>query len=124
MKVLGGIPRFIRSERNRQGRTQEDVAEAAKLSKTQISKIETEVQSPNLETLDKVLVGLGLSFAEFSQRYLDMEDNERAKDPDSEPGTTPAMSPELYTLTKHIARGCFETDEHYVIVIPKKRETR
>jgi|GEM_PF-5708398 len=118
MEILGGIPRFIRSERHRQGRTQEDVALASGLSKTQISKIETESQTPNLETLDRVLVGLGLSFAQFSQRYLEMEDRDRFDG--GSPVSFPLVSANLVALTKNIARGSFETDKHYVVVIPKR----
>jgi transcriptional regulator with XRE-family HTH domain len=121
MQVLGHIQRLIRSERQQKGLTQQDLAKEAKLSKTQISKIETAAQIPNLETLDKVLVGLGLSFAEFSRRYLEIEraEQQSAQGPRGGPFEVPG-SAELLDLTEQISRGSFETERHYVVVIPKR----
>jgi len=117
MQVFQHLPRFLRVERQRQGRTQQEVALSAGLSKTQISKIETGAQTPNLDTLDRVLAGLDLRFGEFSRRYLEFLHGQAegsAADPDRQP-----PSAGLLDLTQHIARGSFETDEHYVVVIPK-----
>jgi len=127
MKILEWVPQFIRHERQRQDKTQQQLAEAAGLSKTQISKIETARQIPTLETLDRVLVGLELSFAEFSRRYLEMgrdlgwkaEEGVDSRATELESSGT-ALSPGLLVLVDQIARGSFETAEHYVVVIPKR----
>ena len=119
MRVFRHLPRFLRAERQRQGLTQQQVARSAGLSKTQISKIETGAQTPNLETLDRVLAGLNLGFGEFSRRYLDFLHNQPdGSDADAD-RPSQAPSPGLLDLTQQIARGSFETDQHYVVVIPK-----
>ena len=118
VQVFPNLPRFLRIERQRQGRTQEEVARSAGLSKTQISKIETGAQTPNLDTLDRLLAGLELHFGEFSRRYLEFlhsQSNGTAEDP----AQSSPPSSGLLDLVQHIARGSFETDELYVVVIPK-----
>lgn len=122
MQVFRHLPRFLRIERQRQGRTQEEVARSAGLSKTQISKIETGAQTPNLDTLDRLLAGLELHFGEFSRRYLDfLHSQPNGAAVDASLPSSPSSG--LLALVQHIAQGSFETDEHYVVVIPKPVST-
>jgi len=119
MQVLGHVRRVLRLERLLRDWTRADLSEAAGVSEAQIWRIEKGKQTPKLETVDKILVALGISFADFSRRCLEVAElRDPPQGPRGGPFGTP-VSPALLNLTKQIARGCFETDEHYVVLIPK-----
>ena len=55
----------IKELRNKQGLTQEELADRAELSKGFISQLERDMTSPSIATLEDLLQGLGTTLGEF-----------------------------------------------------------
>jgi transcriptional regulator with XRE-family HTH domain len=58
MSIFHGLGRALRWLRDRQGKRQYQVADAAGITKAMLSAYETGKQKPSLETLEKILVAL------------------------------------------------------------------
>jgi transcriptional regulator with XRE-family HTH domain len=58
MSILNGLGRALRWLRDRQGKRQYQVADAAGITKAMLSAYETGKQKPSLDTLEKILVAL------------------------------------------------------------------
>ena len=59
------IGRKIRSLRQKNGLTQQELGDRCELSKGFISQLESDQTSPSLSTLEDILTALGSSFGEF-----------------------------------------------------------
>lgn len=67
MASFDGLGKALRWLRARQDRRQYQVAEAAGVTKAMLSAYETEKQRPSLETLEKILDGLGVTLGDLHQ---------------------------------------------------------
>lgn len=67
MGVFDGLGKALRWLRARQDRRQYQVAEAAGVTKAMLSAYETNKQKPSLETLEKILDGLGATLGDLHQ---------------------------------------------------------
>lgn len=67
MAAFEGLGKALRWLRARQDRRQYQVAEAAGVTKAMLSAYETEKQKPSLDTLEKILDGLGASLGDLYQ---------------------------------------------------------
>jgi len=67
MAAFDGLGKALRWLRARQDRRQYQVAEAAGVTKAMLSAYETEKQRPSLETLEKILDGLGATLGDLHQ---------------------------------------------------------
>lgn len=70
MDIFTNLGHALRWLRNRQGRRQMDVAEAAGITKAMLSAYETGKQLPTIPTLDKILVALGADLSELHDALL------------------------------------------------------
>jgi len=70
MAAFDGLGKALRWLRARQDRRQYQVADAAGVTKAMLSAYETGKQKPSLETLEKILDGLGASLGELYQALL------------------------------------------------------
>jgi transcriptional regulator with XRE-family HTH domain len=84
------LARTLRLVRVERGRPQAEIAAAARISKSMLSKYETGSQIPTLATLDRLLEALGLSLTELEQRLAaSRELAEQGGDPQPLPAVTP-----------------------------------
>lgn len=72
MGRFDNLGRVLRLRRREQGRRQAEVAAAAGISVSMLSKYETGAQSPALVTFDRLLTALGLSLGDLERR-LELE---------------------------------------------------
>lgn len=70
MAAFDGLGKALRWLRARQDRRQYQVADAAGVTKAMLSAYETGKQKPSLETLEKILDGLGVSLGDLYQALL------------------------------------------------------
>lgn len=63
MPVFDGLGKALRWLREKQGRRQYELAEAAHVTKAMLSAYETDKQRPALETLERILDALGVDLA-------------------------------------------------------------
>lgn len=87
MAAFEGLGKALRWLRARQDRRQYQVAEAAGVTKAMLSAYETEKQKPSLETLEKILEGLGVSLGDLQQALRIVKGEADALDPPPRPGT-------------------------------------
>lgn len=70
MAAFDGLGKALRWLRARQDRRQYQVADAAGVTKAMLSAYETGKQKPSLETLEKILDGLGATLGDLFQALL------------------------------------------------------
>jgi transcriptional regulator with XRE-family HTH domain len=70
MAAFDGLGKALRWLRARQDRRQYQVADAAGVTKAMLSAYETGKQKPSLETLEKILGGLGATLGDLYQALL------------------------------------------------------
>jgi transcriptional regulator with XRE-family HTH domain len=70
MPAFEGLGKALRWLRARQDKRQYQVAEAAGVTKAMLSAYETGKQKPSLETLEKILDGLGVSLGDLHHALL------------------------------------------------------
>lgn len=64
-RLLGHVSARVRTERERHGWTQSELAERADLSRRMLAGIESEASNVSLATLDRIANALGISFADL-----------------------------------------------------------
>lgn len=74
--LLNAITKIIKQERIRIQLSQEKLAENANLDRTYISGVERNSRNLTINSLEKIISGLGLSNKEFIKRLLMEIDNE------------------------------------------------
>lgn len=70
MNIFGNLGQALRWLRNRCGRRQMDVAQAAGITKAMLSAYETGKQLPTIPTLDRILTALGADLQELREALL------------------------------------------------------
>jgi transcriptional regulator with XRE-family HTH domain len=132
MEMFEHLPEMLRRLRREQQKTQKEVAKDSGCTNSQISRIESGKQAPTLDTLGKILQALGLTRGEFVRRYEEVE-REVMRQKALESGgelPMPLLSdlgqhvPELLTsLPPELQGGQLDFEDHYVVIIPKRRRT-
>lgn len=92
--------------RMRAGKSQSAIARAAGMGKSQLSKYENSKELPKLESLERVLVALGVGYFEFF-RMLDVADRQ-------EPGT-PLTREEIDERFTRLTQGVFALHREIVM---------
>jgi transcriptional regulator with XRE-family HTH domain len=99
--------------RKRAGKSQSAIAGAAGMGKSQLSKYENSKELPKLESLERVLLALGVGYFEFF-RVLDVIDR-------GEPGTAPPTREDIEECFTRITRGVFALHHEIVKKLPDYR---
>jgi len=80
MPVFDGLGKALRWLREKQGRRQYELAEAAHVTKAMLSAYETEKQRPALETLERILDALGVDLATLGDALDHVNERPRTRD--------------------------------------------
>jgi transcriptional regulator with XRE-family HTH domain len=96
--------------RERAGKSQAAVARAAAIGKSQLSKYEKSKELPKLESLERVLVALGVGYFEFF-RALDIVDRK-------EPSAPPLNREEIDECFTRLTRDMFALHREIVTHLP------
>jgi len=99
--------------RMRTGKSQSAIARAAGMGKSQLSKYENSKELPKLESLERVLVALGVGYFELF-RMLDVADR-------AEPGTPPLTREEIDERFTRLTQGVFALHREIVMKLPDCR---
>ena len=81
MPVFDGLGKALRWLREKQGRRQYELAEAARVTKAMLSAYETDKQRPALETLERILDALGVDLATLGDALDHVNERPRAPAP-------------------------------------------
>jgi transcriptional regulator with XRE-family HTH domain len=79
MPVFDGLGKALRWLREKQGRRQYELAEAAHVTKAMLSAYETDKQRPALETLERILDALGADLATLGDALDHVNERPRAR---------------------------------------------
>jgi len=94
MASFDGLGKALRWTRQRQGKKQYEVAEAAKITKAMLSSYENEKQKPTLDTLERILDALeiDLDYLAYAIRAVDSDTDGSSV---SERSVPPSLGPPL-----------------------------
>lgn len=90
MASFTGLGKALRWIRNRQGKKQFEVAEAANITKAMLSSYENEKQRPAVDTLERILdaMGIDLDYLAHAMRVVRQEEERRTGEPPATPRHT------------------------------------
>lgn len=112
-KAFKGLGKALRWIRQRQGKKQYEVADAAGVTKAMLSSYENDKQRPAIDTLERILdaLGIDLDYLAHAIRMVRQEEQRQAGRSESGQGIRPAsLVPELDVehvlgLDRHLAPG-------------------
>ncbi len=119
MASFDGLGRALRWIRQRQGKKQYEVADAAKITKAMLSSYENGKQRPTIDTLERILDALeiDLDYLAYAMRVVAQEDGRKGGLPrPAGPGLAPAPAGPFLDL-EHllgVARRLEPAEEHAV----------
>jgi transcriptional regulator with XRE-family HTH domain len=111
--VFQNLGRTLIRLRERAGKSQTALARAASVGKSQLSKYENGKELPKLESLERVLVALGIGYFEFF-RAMDIVDRE-------EPGVPQLTREEIDECFTRLTWGMFALHREIVTKLPDRR---
>ena len=121
------VPELLRRLRLDANLSQQEYAERAGISVSQLSRIENGQQAPQLDTLGRLLDALDLTLADFIRHYQTLErqvDPETAHQAEGRLAAAQVartLSPLLQTLPVDVAGAQLDFPRHVVYILPKPR---